>query len=481
MLKMEWCLGTTLHTYVEEYLDQPSALLWLSERWRRMINELQEQGIGHGDLQHDNVLVSNGRIKLVDYDAMFVPSLKGEESLEPGHDNFQHPKRAGNLHFYNERIDDFAALVVYTSLRALAVAPSLWKKYHNGDNLIFTSKDYLDISNPIWKDLQSTKNNTVNELAEQLRYFSCVNINQVGAFEKVVNHTISKSSSPSKSFSLGSSSNTIILEYSESLEADTPSDIWAKRITLFSNGEIQGMYVQGQLPPIFKEVKSAAEVHEGTLLKKERLCLRTGRELHNTWTHKDGTNGRLKMFRAETAKADIVSVLRRVYKDRIDLLPDEIGVIGTNGRKGSLIYDCFIDRIPVHKEITFFSHDASQVLIERYDECASSIKKVLLGLVGELGREDFRDVPMVTEKSITPIETTPVTETNIGSPPAIPYPSGSPVITIPIILLLFGSISFLVASLLINSSVLFFGGGGLLIVVCIIVLLRGWLALWNKV
>jgi hypothetical protein len=446
-----------------------------------MINELQEQGVGHGDLQHDNVLVSNGHIKLVDYDAMFVPSLEGEASLEPGHDNFQHPKRAGNLHFYNKRMDDFAALVVYTSLRALAVAPSLWKKYHNGDNLIFTSKDYSDIWSPIWKDLQSTRSKTVNELAEQLRYFSCVNINQVGGFEKVVNHTISKSSSSSKSFSLQPSSNTIILEYCETVDSDIPSDSRAKRMTLFSNGEIQGMYVQGQLPPILRNLKSPAQVHEGTLLKKGRLCLRTGRELHDTWTHEDGTNGQLKMFRAETAKADIVSVLRRVYKDRIDLLPDEIGVIGTNGRKGSLIYDCFIDRIPVHKEITFFSHDASEVLIERYDQCASSIMEALLGLVGEVGREDFRDIPMVTEKSITPIETTPVTETTIGSPPAIPYPSGSPVITIPIILLLFGSISFLVASLFINSSVLFFGGGGLLIIVCIIVLLRGWLALWNKV
>jgi thiamine kinase-like enzyme len=37
---------------------------------------LNRAGVAHGDLQHGNILVANGKPKLIDYDGMYVPALR---------------------------------------------------------------------------------------------------------------------------------------------------------------------------------------------------------------------------------------------------------------------------------------------------------------------------------------------------------------------------------------------------------------------
>jgi hypothetical protein len=442
-----------------------------------MINELQRNGVSHGDLQNENVLVSDDDIKLVDYDAMFVPSLTGRASLERGHNNFQHPRRS--VHFYNEHVDDFASLVIYTSLRALSVSPSLWATYHGGDNLIFTAKDYSDVlRSTIWGKLEKSGNRVVRELTEQLRYFSCVNVDQVGRFEKVVSNITSRSSFP-KSFSLPPSANTVSIEYSEVVESD-PQHAWSKRITLFGNGEIQGMYVIGDMPPAIKNLESDTFAHEYIFVKNGRLCLRTGSELQEEWVHCDGSSGRLRMFRVEAAKDDISAMLHRLYNEKIDLLPDEIGVMNSGTLQGSLIYNCLINGRPSRKEITFFSHDVYQLLIERYNECSSSVKESLLDLVGEVGREDrWEDITQVVqEESVTQsTASTSVAEVIDGAVPTVQYENRPPILTVPITLTLLSGIGFLAISIFMDSGPLFYGGTGLLIILSIVVILRTLLAL----
>ena len=49
----------------------------LCRAWADVIRGLQAQQMAHGDLQQGNILVlDGGRLKLVDYDGLFVPEMK---------------------------------------------------------------------------------------------------------------------------------------------------------------------------------------------------------------------------------------------------------------------------------------------------------------------------------------------------------------------------------------------------------------------
>jgi serine/threonine protein kinase len=105
ILKMEWIDGESLHTYVERNLQQPQKLIRLADQWVEMVQNLHERDIAHGDLQHGNVLVVQDRLRLIDYDGMYVPRLATRQSHEIGHRNYQHPARsetyfASNMDFF---------------------------------------------------------------------------------------------------------------------------------------------------------------------------------------------------------------------------------------------------------------------------------------------------------------------------------------------------------------------------------------------
>jgi hypothetical protein len=99
--------------------------------------------VAHGDLQHGNVLVtSDGGLKLIDYDGMWVPKLKGQKGNEVGHPDYQSPLRSEKD--FHADIDGFAGDVIHVAIRALIRKPDLWKKYNNGDNLLFRRQDFLE-------------------------------------------------------------------------------------------------------------------------------------------------------------------------------------------------------------------------------------------------------------------------------------------------------------------------------------------------
>jgi hypothetical protein len=145
ILRMEWVQGVLISEYVERNLRNPSALRQLAVRWVELLKVLRANSIGHGDLQHGNVLVIGDTLKLVDYDGMFVPVLKGQVSHEIGHPNYQHPNRTENDFGLN--IDNFSAWVIYTSLVALSIDPSLWEKTKAGDECLLFRK--IDFEQPL--------------------------------------------------------------------------------------------------------------------------------------------------------------------------------------------------------------------------------------------------------------------------------------------------------------------------------------------
>ena len=160
LLKMEWAEGTTLNRFVEEHLDRPDLLDRLAEAWAGLMADLESMELAHGDLQHGNVLVQmvddGPRLRLVDYDTLYVPALEGRASAEVGHRNYQHPDRTDAD--FGPTLDRFAGLVIYAALRACAVRPELWDEYDTGENVLFRDADfYAPEESPLFGALAETE------------------------------------------------------------------------------------------------------------------------------------------------------------------------------------------------------------------------------------------------------------------------------------------------------------------------------------
>ena len=143
ILFMQWIEGPTLDLYVSEMLQRRDVMLHLADEWLRVVSSFQASGIAHGDLQHGNVIVEHGQLRLIDHDGIFVPSMKGWPACEVGHQHYQHPHRTAAQ--FDANLDNFSALVIYLTLLSLAERPSLWTEYHD-ENLLFTKADFTDPS-----------------------------------------------------------------------------------------------------------------------------------------------------------------------------------------------------------------------------------------------------------------------------------------------------------------------------------------------
>lgn len=131
---MKWTDAMPLKRYIEKNLDRPKVLDALADSFLTMVKDLHRLGFSHGDLQHGNILVHNdGSLVLTDYDSMYVPGLEKCTDSIKGLPGFQHPARAEQL-FLSNKSDYFSELVIYTSIRALARHPGLWKKLDMADS-----------------------------------------------------------------------------------------------------------------------------------------------------------------------------------------------------------------------------------------------------------------------------------------------------------------------------------------------------------
>ncbi|MCH8005803.1 MAG: protein kinase family protein [Planctomycetes bacterium] len=143
LVKMQWIEGMGLNQFVEKIVSDSGQLGELEKQWQKLLEDLRSADIGHGDLQHGNVLVqSDSSLRLIDYDGMWVPKLRGQKSHETGHPDFQSPLRSERD--FDADIDQFAGDVIHIVFRALARKPSLWQQYNNGDNMLFRRQDFRD-------------------------------------------------------------------------------------------------------------------------------------------------------------------------------------------------------------------------------------------------------------------------------------------------------------------------------------------------
>ena len=166
IVKMEWDEGLGLNQYIEKNVTDRAVLEQLEQNWLQLLEDLQSVKIAHGDLQHGNVLVSpDGSLRLIDYDGMWVPKLKGQGSHETGHPDYQSPLRSGDD--FHEGIDQFAGDVIHMAIRALIRKPDLWQKYNNGDNIVFRRGDYLDPKNSaLFAELRALGDDQIDPLLD---------------------------------------------------------------------------------------------------------------------------------------------------------------------------------------------------------------------------------------------------------------------------------------------------------------------------
>jgi len=140
IVKMEWVQGESLTRFVENNIHSPQKLLSVGLDVVEIARVLNRAGVAHGDLQHGNILVSNGKPKLIDYDGMYVPALRGWQTHEAGHPNYQLPRDDSD---FGPGLDNFSVWVIYLSLRALSIRPTLWSQFQGGDDcLIFRRADF---------------------------------------------------------------------------------------------------------------------------------------------------------------------------------------------------------------------------------------------------------------------------------------------------------------------------------------------------
>jgi len=183
---MRWLDGEPLSNYLAKTYNQKSTIDKLISEFLNLVTQLESYGIAHGDLQHGNIIVKNNKLYLIDYDGMYFPDLASLKVNELGHPNFQHPKRTSND--YNKSIDRFSSIVIYTALKALSIAPSLWKKYDNGDNILFRGQDYANpLSSPLFKELAGYSE--LARLSNNLIAISTWDFNKLPTLKEFISNT----------------------------------------------------------------------------------------------------------------------------------------------------------------------------------------------------------------------------------------------------------------------------------------------------
>ena len=175
--RMEWAEGEKLCDFIEQNLHDTECLKTATAEFQKMVETLHAHRISHGHLQDGNILLkrngTNVEIKLIDYDSLFVPALRGQPDNIVGLPEYQHPQRIMGDGGASEKVDYFSELVIYLSLLSLVEKPNLWSQF--GDrtkrSLLFTAEDF---KNPDQSDVFQALENlspAVKQLASKLKGF----------------------------------------------------------------------------------------------------------------------------------------------------------------------------------------------------------------------------------------------------------------------------------------------------------------------
>lgn len=135
----EWADGDSLGYAVRRALHHRDTerMAALSRGFDAMVAALLSMPWAHGDLKPGNITVgTDGTMRLLDYDAMYIPGIDAPGAPETGTPQFNHPSR--NASFFSKSIDDYPAALISAALRTLAADLSFADGADLTDSLLFT-------------------------------------------------------------------------------------------------------------------------------------------------------------------------------------------------------------------------------------------------------------------------------------------------------------------------------------------------------
>lgn len=153
IVKMGWAEGAGLASFLASNYANPSALQNLDGAITSLAAFLENNRIGHGNIEPGNLLIrDNGlTLQLVDYDGMYLDEIKSLGCREAGLRNFQHPERT--IENWGPTMDRFSFLLLHVVINLLVKAPDLWTiTQPDRDSLIFKANDFENPSDsPVFR------------------------------------------------------------------------------------------------------------------------------------------------------------------------------------------------------------------------------------------------------------------------------------------------------------------------------------------
>jgi hypothetical protein len=143
VIAMEWVGDFTLADGVRRLVSRNDMvrIAGLGTQFQRLMQALGEARFSHGDLTPQNIVLRRGdAMSVIDYDSAAWPgSPRGRAGNSAG--AYRHP--SGSIPAVVERRDDFAALVILVSLRALAIDTGMLfpPSDHPDHGLVLSARD----------------------------------------------------------------------------------------------------------------------------------------------------------------------------------------------------------------------------------------------------------------------------------------------------------------------------------------------------
>lgn len=138
----EWGEGSSLGYHIRRAMHyrDTAELGRLADMFGKFTFDILSEEWGHGDIKPDNIMVTpDGSLKLLDYDAMFLPEFAGLTATETGTPYYNHPARDGRL--FNKHIDDYPLALIWASLRTLASGATEHTAAPYGEMPLFAPQD----------------------------------------------------------------------------------------------------------------------------------------------------------------------------------------------------------------------------------------------------------------------------------------------------------------------------------------------------
>lgn len=154
-MEIDWCTGSTLGCYLYNYLrnlksgEISSKANILSQKFLQMCQDLNSNGVAHGDLSFENIMVEvNGaeiNLKLIDIDTLYFDGMGTKlQQCTIGSTGFVHRDREKKNHRASIYDDRYSQIVIYLILQILSKKPDRISKI---DEKGYNNKIFDDLDN----------------------------------------------------------------------------------------------------------------------------------------------------------------------------------------------------------------------------------------------------------------------------------------------------------------------------------------------